>query len=360
LPSALNRLRWSRHEVVASIEATDPAVVARTFVYLFTFGATLAALVPLFPGVDLVWPPVLYAAVGLAYGAAGLALGLYDRSPPWLLRGLAPVGAILIAAAMASASAEVIPVYALLFFWVVLAAFYFYGLPSALADLGLVGVVYAGALAVRGGEERVALWLMSMATLGVTGVFLALLRKRADTLILSLDAAARTDSLTGLLNRRGFDIVAGDELERGRRTRRPCALLLVDVDEFKAINDRWGHPAGDAALEHLAAVLTRGRAIDRCARVGGDEFAVLLPETDAGGALRFAERVLAELREGREQPAAVGEPICVSVGVACFPGDGRDATALHESADVALYHAKQQGRGRAVLYLGEMDRAPTG
>jgi len=349
-PSLITRLRWSRQEVVASIEATDPSVVARSFVYLFGLGGIFAALVPVLPGGQLVAPGFLIAAVAIAFLTAAAVLVAYDRVPRWAVRLLAPLGTTLVTLCVLSIHPASAPVYGLLYFWSILAASYFYGMPTALLDLGLVAVQYAVALTVRDVDQGLMLWLMTMATLTVVGVMLALLRKRADTLILTLDTAARTDALTALLNRRGFETVLGDELARCRRTGRVCALLIVDADGFKNVNDRWGHPVGDAVLRYIADTLHDGRRTDRTARLGGDEFALLLPETGRAGAELYAERMLAELDEGEGVPDEVAGDFSVSVGIACFPADGDDEVALQSAADVALYQAKQRGGARAVVF----------
>ena len=164
---------------------------------------------------------------------------------------------------------------------------------------------------------------------------------------------ARTDALTGLANRRSFDERLGIEVARGDRYRRPCALLALDVDHFKRVNDTHGHQAGDAVLKSLAALLReRARAgIDVAARVGGEEFAVLLPETGRDGALGIADRI----REDVERSAvriADGSTIgvTVSIGVCCYPDHAGSAEALMRNADQALYAAKRLGRNRTAVF----------
>jgi diguanylate cyclase (GGDEF)-like protein len=150
-----------------------------------------------------------------------------------------------------------------------------------------------------------------------------------------LRALAEEDSLTGLCNRRAFTRELDRELERTRRHGRSVALVLCDVDRFKQINDTHGHPAGDRALCEVAAFLRAClRAGDAAYRIGGDEFALLLPETTAEQAAAVAARVTHGACEG-------GEPVVgVSCGVAAAPGDGADREALIVTADAALYAAK--------------------
>jgi len=343
------RLGWRRDEVVATLDSTDPAVVARAFIYLFGLGAILVQVAPALPGAQLRNPTPAEIAVGLALCTAAAVTWSYDRTPEAVLRALPSVGTVLVTLVLFGARADTIPAYALLYFWVVLSAFYFFGRRDGLVHLTGVMACLVAALAFRDVEQGAMLALMSLGTLAVTGVMLALLRQRADTLILTLDSAARTDALTGVLNRRAFDERLAHELARGDRTRRPLSLLVFDVDEFKDINDQLGHQAGDRVLQNLAAALQDSRQIDAVGRLGGDEFALLLPETDASGAMQAAARVLAALENATSL-------LRVSVGISSWPDHGQTAGELLEASDCALYAAKDAGGGRAVPYDSTMRR----
>jgi diguanylate cyclase (GGDEF)-like protein len=149
-----------------------------------------------------------------------------------------------------------------------------------------------------------------------------------------LRAQADRDPLTGMLNRRAFMRELDAELDRSRRYGHKLALAIGDLDDFKAINDTDGHPAGDRALEEVAALLQDTlRGTDLAFRVGGDEFALLLPETDKAQATEAVGRIVASLAEGR------GLGICF--GIALFPDDGAEAEELIRRADQALYEAKR-------------------
>jgi len=171
------------------------------------------------------------------------------------------------------------------------------------------------------------------------------------------------DPLTGLHNRRYFQTRLAIEFARAKRFDEPLALILVDVDEFKHINDRYGHLAGDRVLVELARLFTeRLRQIDLVARLGGDEFALILPNTSAAGASRLAERLIERVRDVRFAAGKESIAVTLSAGVASSPqcaADDRDG--LFECGDRALYRAKRKGRNRIeCLGDGRVDSTGTG
>ena len=158
------------------------------------------------------------------------------------------------------------------------------------------------------------------------------------------------DSLTGLINHLEFLRRLEEEVERARRYRRPLALLMLDIDHFKNVNDTYGHLAGDEVLRTLAARLKAElRPADQAARYGGEEFAVILPETAVAGALELAERLRAAASASAIAPGQAVN-LTVSIGVAAFPEDAETDKALLAAADGALYAAKQAGRNRVCRY----------
>lgn len=167
-----------------------------------------------------------------------------------------------------------------------------------------------------------------------------------------LHTLASQDQLTGLLNVREFHHRLNLEIERSRRSGHMLALLMIDVDHFKSINDRFGHPAGDAVLKQIADRV-RGslRPSDLAARYGGEEFIVMLPETDAAGAQALAERLCAQIRATPMRiNSATQETLTVSAGLAVYPVDADAEERLVALADKALYAAKAGGRDRCVTY----------
>jgi diguanylate cyclase (GGDEF)-like protein/PAS domain S-box-containing protein len=166
----------------------------------------------------------------------------------------------------------------------------------------------------------------------------------------AVEALAATDALTGLANRRRFDQVLTGEWRRGLRDGRPLSLLMIDADLFKSYNDNYGHPQGDSCLKQIAEVATNvaARPGDLVARFGGEEFAAILPNTDAAGALQLG-RAICEAMRARILPHCSNPSGIVTVSVGCatmVPAFEMDAVNLIELADEALYKAKHQGRNR--------------
>ena len=163
----------------------------------------------------------------------------------------------------------------------------------------------------------------------------------------ALDLQARTDALTGLLNRRGFETQMAFAVALARRSSRPLSLITVDVDHFKRVNDTHGHEAGDEVLRRLARTLeSRLRGSDVVARLGGEEFVALLPDTDLNGAQSIAQALVTAMAE--QQDPVVGT-ITVSAGVATMRGAEDNGAAMLRRGDAALYDAKGQGRNRVCV-----------
>jgi diguanylate cyclase (GGDEF)-like protein len=182
----------------------------------------------------------------------------------------------------------------------------------------------------------------------------------------SLEEQSVTDGLTGLKNRRFFDERLPEEFRRAQRYSDPVSLMMIDLDHFKQVNDRFGHQMGDVVLRDAAAVIKASvRDPDICARYGGEEFAVILPKTHLGGALTVAERVWRGLKDKvyRQEVPAVGQMavaevrVTASLGLAFFPSkDILSAELLVKFADEALYQAKRSGRNLICLYQAQTYR----
>jgi diguanylate cyclase (GGDEF)-like protein len=206
-------------------------------------------------------------------------------------------------------------------------------LDCVLIDAGLVSL---GALAA-------ALWDVNQGLVALTLLPLALAYR--SLAIPGLVEATRIEPKTGLFNMRHFTSVLSQELERARRFDRPLALLMIDVDHLRDVNTNHGHVGGDHALKAVARALVRvTREYDVAARFGGDEFCVLLPETELQGALVVAERIRALVEETATEP-----PVTVSVGVATQRGGSTTPDELLALADRAAYRAKFSGRNAVAV-----------
>jgi diguanylate cyclase (GGDEF)-like protein len=224
-----------------------------------------------------------------------------------------------------------------------------------LITVGLAAAASVGyVLAVLTGSAAGTLGPAAAATVGVNLTALILLSYVAMVIARAQrrtrDAAIRlstVDSLTGLFNRTFFFAAIDREIARSARSGRGFCLLMMDLDELKAINDRVGHFHGDRVLRGVGEVITLGvRQIDTAARYGGDEFVVLLPETDPTGAFVLAEKIRLGVHEmGVDLPSGSPQP-SLSIGVVAYPDDGRTADELIISADGAMYASKRAGKDR--------------
>ncbi|UCD19213.1 MAG: diguanylate cyclase [candidate division WOR-3 bacterium] len=161
-----------------------------------------------------------------------------------------------------------------------------------------------------------------------------------------------TDPLTSLSNRRSFELFVEAEIRRAERYRRTFVIMMIDFDNFKNYNDRYGHTAGDIVLQKLSKIMKEViRDVDFLCRYGGDEFVVILPETDASFALDVAERMRKRIAVQKIQPK-----ITLSIGIASFPHDARDKSRLIDLADQACYEAKQRGGNRVIFTFKPKDK----
>ena len=331
--------------------AFDRKVMARMLSWFFFAGAGigLLSLALARPGGSNVVG--LLSVAGAALLAGALLRFAPSRVAGWGLPAFLNVGVVLISAAVYF-DGRTDSVYALFYVWTAVTAFYFLPRWQGLLQVGLAAACYAGVLHLVPGRVPLQQWLLVMGTAMVAGLLLAHLRQRLENIVNGATTAARLDPVTGLLNRRAFQEHFDIEVERSRRTERPVSVLVGDIDGFKAVNDELGSAGGEATLEAVARDLCKWkRRIDLAARIGGEEFAMLLPESDERGAFLVAER----LRRAVNRTFAEGPvPLTISFGIATFPDHGEDPQLLLRAADQALYAAKHMGKDRSVIYSSEV------
>jgi diguanylate cyclase (GGDEF)-like protein len=180
-------------------------------------------------------------------------------------------------------------------------------------------------------------------------VFVHLYEGRRAAAQRALQNMAETDALTGVANRGYFQACLERSINRSNRTQSPFVLVMLDVDLFKEVNDRWGHAAGDAALQHICRCLVgRLRETDVIGRLGGEEFGILLANTDTDAAMALVE----DLRECIASTCLNHEQISIALsatfGLAQWPVDGDSSSTLYRSADRRLYRGKARGRNQLV------------
>ena len=293
--------------------APDADVAARVGGVLFAVGGLVAFLVVLAPH-----PPQVnvtgFVVVGIMAELGGLALYLLaGRISKRTIQIAIAIGAVLVTSCIAmsgeSRGASVSD-NEMLYVWVALFAAYFFTVRQALTLVAWAAVCYAATLWFYSPHDIIVTrWIETVFTLGIATMLIVLLKRRVQGLLSRLADAARTDPLTDLHNRRGFEESIEVEIERARRGDHSLTLLVADLDHFKRVNDRLGHAAGDAALTEIGRILRQGkRQIDYAARTGGEEFALILPETTEEEAYGVAERLraaVARVLRGRAGAAHV-------------------------------------------------------
>jgi diguanylate cyclase (GGDEF)-like protein len=208
---------------------------------------------------------------------------------------------------------------------------------------------------VAGGDLDIGLPVTGGGEVGyLTQVFNHMVARLRESRV-ELERLSVTDPLTGLYNRLRMMEVLDNEVRRSRRLHHPFAVLMADLDLFKKYNDAHGHPAGDAALKRIGAIMREAcRDVDFVARYGGEEFLLMMPETEPESAVEVAQRI----RKKIENETLAEGSISVSVGVAGFPNNGDAADALIAAADAALYEAKHAGGNRVIVARRQRVSAP--
>ena len=322
---------------------------------LFGAGAVTMAAVLTAPDPDASDHAALTACAA-AYALVAAVLTLWRRPPAAVLHAICPLGTL--AATAAVAFAEPIGLTPIYYLWPMLLAAYFLGRHEVAANFAFAAAA-CGLAFVLWAEPvlRVAMFVAVLSIVGVATAVVVVLREQVLALVLRLRTLASHDSLTGALNRGAFEQRVEAELARAQRTSAAVSLVVFDVDHFKRINDSFGHAAGDAALRLIgSAVKDSMRRSDVFGRLGGEEFALMLPDTDLGGAAVVADK----LRRRLSAPNASRPSLTVSFGVAQAAPGASGSRAMRDEADRALYAAKRAGRDRVVRSdeLEPADRTP--
>jgi diguanylate cyclase (GGDEF)-like protein len=284
------------------------------------------------------------ALCAIAYAVVALVLAAWRRPPDAVLRAICPLGTL--ATTVALAFAEPMGLVPIFYTWPMLVAAYFLPHREIAANFAFAAAACAAGLYLWVEPElRVATLMVVVAMAGVVTAVILSLRGQVRRLVTRLGDLATQDFLTGALNRGGFEQRLDTELARSRRAGTSCGLVVLDVDHFKRVNDSFGHAAGDQVLRDLASVVEAAkRRSDVFGRIGGEEFAVILPDTDADGAATFA----GHLRMRLSEPGATERPMTLSLGVTDDATAGGTVREMLHSADRALYAAKRAGRDRVV------------
>jgi diguanylate cyclase (GGDEF)-like protein/putative nucleotidyltransferase with HDIG domain len=334
----------------------DLGLRARILAALFAAGGTLALLTAALPHSSRANIAGVLAVVAAAYATAGLLFWSAGRLAAGALPAVLGGGTTLITL-VAYFSAEKPSPLIFLYLWVFLYSAYFFTTTMLVAQIAYVGVMFAILLVARSPLERITgWWFVGMGTLAVAAIVIRVMRAHVDVLIERLYDSARSDPLTQLTNRRGFREALDLELARARRRDGEVTVIVGDVDHFKEVNDRSGRQVGDAALQRIAQLLAAGkRDGDSLARVGGGEFALVLPDTDQHGAFVIAERLRCSVRDEFRADAS---PVTISFGIAGYPRCGETAAALLRSTGEALQATKWNGGDRTMLHSPAMRIAP--
>ena len=235
------------------------------------------------------------------------------------------------------------------YLWVALWAAYYFKRRALAVQIVIILAAYALTLAlIHPGSAGTSRWVSVSGLVIGAAIVVRMLSERNERLVAELRSAALTDPLTGLHNRRALEAAFAHEAALQSRSGRPFALLLIDLDRFKQLNDEHGHKAGDRALVEVATLLRQhARTGDTAARIGGDEFALLLSETGKDDAAQARLRLSRALHEH----AVVSEwPAGASIGLASSDEDGATMDALMRHADMRLYAAKRAAHAQPPLY----------
>jgi diguanylate cyclase (GGDEF)-like protein len=344
-PPLRKRLLWQDSLTPDTLISQDRGLMARSFGTLALVSTILEVLILLIHA-D---PKRNYIGVEIAV-VSGVVIGVicflgYRRLPRWFFHVTLAYASALIAASAtfeARAAAGVVILYLV---WIVLLANLFFSARAALLHVLLASIALGIVLYVRDVDYWQNYAIGGLFVFGTAGLVVGRLRERVEEVAARLEQEAKTDALTGLANRRGFNQRCDLEIDRAEREEGPVSVIVCDLDLFKRVNDELGHDRGDVALRTAAiAIRDAVRKIDAVGRLGGEEFGIVLPGADVDEAMAVAERVRRGVKAAFTGHAV---PLTISSGVATRIGGG-SREGLLRSADHAMYEAKRLGRDRAL------------
>ncbi|MEA2221151.1 MAG: hypothetical protein QOJ35_3777 [Solirubrobacteraceae bacterium] len=321
------------------IFAGDGSGNGRSLAYVWGFGASCLTVTILLPHPAAAHVAGLVAVAIAGYVGAALLFLRAARFTLGALEAITYVGQLLITALTLLWGAPDAP-FLWFHVWLVVHSFHFLPPVRATRQIACAAVLYVAATVATHAPFPAGTSVVGVGTIVAIGMLVGAFRVRVDELLRSFARSAALDPLTGLANRRAFSEAYAAERARRARSGGCGALMVLDCDGFKRLNDRRGHAAGDRALCRIAGVMSSIiREIDTASRLGGDEFAVLLSATDPGSAAAIGDRIRAAVAAGNDP-----DGMTISIGIVELPArDAIDESAALAAADRAMYRAKDQG-----------------
>jgi diguanylate cyclase (GGDEF)-like protein len=302
------------------------------------------------------WQPLAIVTTSLLVITTAAVKAWRGKRPEWLLDALLGISTAAITLLVVADPTAGISVVTFAFAWVSMLTFYYLSAGRASLQLAWMAFAYGIGLQAAGRFDMV-IWLGPLASLWAVASFVGLAKIRTDVLIGYLSDAATRDPLTALFNRRGFENKFHDFIAEADKTSGELSVLMGDVDYFKRVNDDFGHDVGDQVLCEVAMLLLISVEDDAIvARVGGEEFAVLLPGVDSAGARKIAEDLRSEIQNAF---LAREEGVTMSFGVVSRTSENETVDHLIRTGSRALYAAKEMGRNRSVTYSDEVQSVLT-
>jgi diguanylate cyclase (GGDEF)-like protein len=332
----------------------DPILQARSIAAFFMAGSAMAAVSLLLPAPADRRDTLLFVSVLVSGATGAIYFAFPDRLPRLAIRAQPFLGYTLIAFCIWAGGSELAPAYGVYAFWPPVVFVYLFETRRAAAQLAYGLILCSVAFALGGDPNPAVQIFMFVCASLMLAVLVSAVHSRLEGLVRAEADAARTDLLTGLPNNRGFEDQIAAQLEAAREADDCFALILAQLEWFDVLNDRGGRHRGDEALKRAAAVLTETLAGAKLARLGGTEFAVILPGVDPDSGLGVAERLREAVKREFAQDLV---PLTMSCGVVAYPRHGRDRASLMRLADEAFAEAKRLGGNRSVLHHAHTLRA---